>query len=52
MNKFIIDTIDNKCFNIKNSKYNNACFYESFSNSILKNNKLNEKMSIRVHMSG
>ena len=33
---FINNTIDSKYFNIKNTDYDNACFYKSFSNSVLK----------------
>tara|TARA_B100001094_G_scaffold330631_1_gene396333 strand:+ start:1673 stop:2287 length:615 start_codon:yes stop_codon:yes gene_type:complete len=35
---FINNTLDNKYFTIKNTDYDNACFYKSFSNCIVTNN--------------
>ena len=37
-NKFKNETIDINLFHIKDSKYNNACFYQSISNSIFNKN--------------
>ena len=37
MDNFNNETIDTYFFKIENANYNNACFYESFSNCIMKN---------------
>ena len=45
METFIEDTIDTNFFNIKNMKYDNACFYKSFTNCISNNKELELNIS-------